>query len=113
MRNLRANAQEEKEQEGLKVSDGIKLLRSSDKGFFLVQLHEKAADASRRACVDCRYLRGYTTWWCSNDDAKKLHGTSMPGRAGCPFWDAPLVYGSVPPAPPSAPKRRWWSWLGL
>lgn len=46
-----------------------------------------ATVARRGDCRDCLHLRGAVTWWCHSELAVAEHGTSIPGRTGCPFWE--------------------------
>lgn len=67
--------------------DGIGVTRG--RPYRLVQLRAGAADATRRGCADCAHLVGYVNWWCGNKGAAAVNGTSLPGRVGCDFWEAP------------------------
>lgn len=52
----------------------------------------RVIDASRLRhgeCRDCYWLRGAISWWCKNDEAIDAHGTSIPGRTDCRFWESP------------------------
>lgn len=52
-------------------------------------------EARERACVccasdpslDCRHLKAALSWWCTNPNAIKYRGTSIPGVKGCPFFE--------------------------
>lgn len=44
--------------------------------------HLKARD-----CCDCAFLRGYVTWWCRNERAIEAHGSAIPPRTNCSFWE--------------------------
>lgn len=41
----------------------------------------------KKSCHDCRYLKSVLSWWCTNEDAKKARGTSLPGGCLCDFWE--------------------------
>ncbi len=41
----------------------------------------------RRSCNDCVYMQAAISWWCVNEDACKAHGTSLPARKDCKFWE--------------------------
>lgn len=41
----------------------------------------------KRSCYDCSYLKNALGWWCSNEEAKKIRGTSLPGCIKCKFWE--------------------------
>ena len=43
-------------------------------------------DPERASCYDCTHLKAAVSWWCTNDDAIKWRGTSLPGVEKCPFW---------------------------
>ena len=45
----------------------------SDEEFKAISPFEK------RSCYDCKYLKSALSWWCTNEDAKKARGTSIPG----------------------------------
>jgi hypothetical protein len=51
-------------------------------------------DPTRRRCYDCRHMKAAVTWWCTNETAAKAHGTHIPGRRDCPFWEP----GTWPPS---------------
>lgn len=40
----------------------------------------------KKTCYDCSFLKSAMSWWCTNDDAKKRRGTSLPGCIKCPLW---------------------------
>jgi len=40
----------------------------------------------KRSCHDCLYLNEALSLWCSNKEAIKQRGTSIPGCIKCPFW---------------------------
>lgn len=40
----------------------------------------------KKHCTDCAFLKGALSWYCTNDDAKKMRGTSLPAICQCPFW---------------------------
>ena len=41
----------------------------------------------RKSCYDCKYLKGYVSLWCKNEQAIEHRGTSIPGCIHCPFWE--------------------------
>lgn len=41
----------------------------------------------KRRCSGCNYLKGYVSLWCTNKEACKTRGTSIPGIIKCPFWE--------------------------
>ncbi len=43
-------------------------------------------DAEKRSCFDCRSCKAAASWWCTNEEAKKARGTSLPGVIKCSFW---------------------------
>lgn len=46
----------------------------------------------RGYCDTCRYLVGYVSWWCDNDDALAQRSTAVPGAGSCEFWGEPALY---------------------
>jgi len=40
----------------------------------------------RRSCYDCGHLKSALSWWCTNKEAQKVRGTSLPGCIKCTFW---------------------------
>lgn len=42
---------------------------------------------NKRSCYDCKYLKAYVSWWCTNDKAIKDRGTRIPGCINCPHWE--------------------------
>lgn len=50
------------------------------------QLHFLRNIYRRRGCVHCGFLVAYANWWCSNNDACEMRGTSIPGVCHCPYW---------------------------
>jgi hypothetical protein len=40
-----------------------------------------------RSCTDCAWLRGYVSWWCENRRAVDAHGTAIPAKVHCAFWE--------------------------
>ena len=38
-------------------------------------------------CKDCRHLTGYVSLWCTSKTARAAHGTGIPGRGDCKFWE--------------------------
>lgn len=40
----------------------------------------------KRSCYDCIHLESTLHWWCSNKEAIKVRGTSIPGCIKCSFW---------------------------
>jgi len=46
----------------------------------------------RKSCVDCKFLKSYATWWCTNEQAKLARGTSIPGVIHCPYWELDIKY---------------------
>lgn len=55
-------------------------------------------DSVRRSCYDCASCQAAVSWWCADEEAKRVRGTSIPGVTGCPYW-APLRL---------ARDLRWW-----
>lgn len=49
-------------------------------------IHCSPPNAERRACEDCRWLRGAVSLWCTNEAACIFHGTAIPGATHCKFW---------------------------
>lgn len=41
----------------------------------------------KRSCYDCTHMKGYISWWCTEKQAIKARGTSIPGCIKCPFWE--------------------------
>lgn len=52
-------------------------------------LAKERPDATQKRCYDCTHLRGAVSLWCTNKDAVKRRGTSIPGTDRCPSW-APM-----------------------
>ena len=46
----------------------------------------------RRGCVDCKYLKSYASWWCTNEKASLARGTRIPGVIHCPHWELDTKY---------------------
>ena len=40
----------------------------------------------KKNCADCIHLKGAISLWCTNKNASKARGTSIPGVSNCPFW---------------------------
>jgi len=40
----------------------------------------------KRSCHNCSYLTGALSLWCTNEEAKRARGTSIPGCIKCPYW---------------------------
>ncbi len=47
----------------------------------------KLPPEKRCNCADCFYLTGAINLWCTNEEAKKDRGTSIPGVNLCPHWE--------------------------
>lgn len=43
-------------------------------------------NAERKGCVDCKFMRGAITLWCTNKAASDDRGTLIPGVIDCPHW---------------------------
>lgn len=41
----------------------------------------------KRSCYDCKHMKGYISWWCTEKEAVKVRGTAIPGVIKCPFWE--------------------------
>jgi hypothetical protein len=41
----------------------------------------------KKSCYDCKHLKHTMNFWCTNEDAKKARGTSIPGCIKCRFWE--------------------------
>lgn len=41
----------------------------------------------KRSCYDCAFCKPALSWWCTNKEAIKLRGTSIPGIIKCPYWE--------------------------
>lgn len=41
----------------------------------------------KKSCHDCRFLKGYVSLWCVNEDAAKWRGSKIPGGCLCKFWE--------------------------
>ena len=65
---------------------------------------EGEPDAERRCCAECRHCKAAGCWWCTNEDAVKWRGTSVPGIKNCQFWE---------PALPLEPPKPWWKRMFL
>ena len=52
----------------------------SDEDFKNVSPFEK------KSCYHCNHLKSGLSWWCTNPDAKKARGTTLPGVIKCPYW---------------------------
>lgn len=48
---------------------------------------DKVPSEEKRSCIDCKYLKSALSWWCTNKQAIKSRGTSIPGCIKCPFWE--------------------------
>lgn len=40
----------------------------------------------KKHCYDCAFLKSALSHYCSNDEAKKMRGTSLPAICQYPFW---------------------------
>ena len=54
----------------------------------------------KRSCYNCKSLKAIVSLWCTNIEAKKARGTSIPGCIKCPYWspawsEIPLEYHTV------------------
>lgn len=47
---------------------------------------ESISPFEKRSCYDCSYLKCLISWWCTNKQAIKIRGTSIPGCIKCPYW---------------------------
>jgi hypothetical protein len=48
---------------------------------------EGQPDAAQKRCFDCKHCKAAVSWWCTNKDAAKYRGTSIPGVRNCQFWE--------------------------
>lgn len=64
-------------------------------------------NAERKACPDCRHLKGAVTLWCTNKKAIAAHGTAMPRRILCQFWE-PMLPADPPGGLLSRLFRFFW-----
>ena len=46
----------------------------------------------KRSCHDCNHLKAFVSLWCTNEQAKKARGTSIPGCIKCPYWEAKVSH---------------------
>lgn len=76
-----------------------------------MRLRWDGTHSQRRGCDDCTFLRGYVSWWCRNKAAIEAHGTALPYRDDCLFWEP--CPRDPPPPPPllSRLKRKFASIL--
>ena len=44
-------------------------------------------DYERKGCDDCKHLKGAASLWCSNEEAAKANGTTIPKFKSCSFWE--------------------------
>ena len=54
-----------------------------------------APDPNRKACKDCRFLKGAVSLWCKNEDAVKWRGTAIPGVYDCQFWQGMRTWSEL------------------
>ena len=47
---------------------------------------KRVSPFDKRSCFDCAHLKSALSWWCTNPEAKKARGTSIPGCIKCHFW---------------------------
>ncbi len=40
----------------------------------------------KQSCSDCVFMKSALSFWCSNKEAIKFRGTSIPGIIFCKFW---------------------------
>lgn len=40
----------------------------------------------KKSCYDCGHLKSALSLWCTNEEAKKARGTTLPGCIKCTFW---------------------------
>jgi hypothetical protein len=40
-----------------------------------------------RSCYNCSWLKSALHYWCTNKQAQKNRGTSIPGCIHCPHWE--------------------------
>lgn len=45
-----------------------------------------------KRCYDCAFMKPALSWWCSNKEAIKARGTSIPGIKNCPYWEPDWKY---------------------
>ena len=74
----------------------------------------------KKHCTDCAFLKGAMSWYCTNEDAKQMRGTSLPAICLCPFWKPNWnyipkkykteEYGYVPPVEKVVRKIKSPTW---
>lgn len=60
------------------------------------QVIDGTPDADKRGCKDCRHMRGAVSWWCMNDEARKRHGSGIPGYRDCENWEPCATLAELP-----------------
>lgn len=68
------------------VAWGLKLMLKMAMGLTAADCTREPSDPTLARCYDCAHLRGYVTWWCTNQAAIDWRGTSLPGVYRCWFW---------------------------
>lgn len=49
-------------------------------------MKEDKSPFEMKCCYDCGHLIGKVSWWCTNEEAINVRGTSIPGVDNCPYW---------------------------
>lgn len=69
------------------TNNDIIVIRSS-RGYEL-RTYKAVPNDQRMKCSTCKYLRGYVSWWCENQDAIEDRNSALPTAINCPHWDHP------------------------
>lgn len=75
----------QKRRRRFRVRSGYEVVPHNDGGYHVVL--SPSYEAKVGDCSDCRHFRGYVHWWCVNDAAVSFHGTNLPTKRNCQFWD--------------------------
>lgn len=67
--------------------DGIIIKHTKDR--FELRAYKAVPNSQRMQCSTCRYLHGYVSWWCANEEARIERNTALPTAINCPYWDHP------------------------
>ena len=67
------------------MKGGIKMLNKE-------QIGKVKAIYENKQCAFCGWLKSALHWWCTNEEAAKARGTTIPGISKCPWWKPDKTY---------------------
>jgi hypothetical protein len=56
------------------------------------QIKEVRTIYNDKKCAFCGWLKSALNWWCTNEEAAKARGTTIPGISKCPWWKPDKKY---------------------